>query len=478
MGILSGSLLGCGGPNHSALCDKALGEAHSAGERKDYKQAAQFLDMASKEADLSDSATEKSQVFQDQVALCNAQNDFAGAERYATQLLAFEQKQEHAEKDTVAWKIIWAEHIARADILLGDALKAQGKKKEALEVYKAAIETIKRCNASTPLETTVSERYVETLQTLGTSTGSLITDPAAIAVTVEDYNDTRQEMYDYRSHKQWANVVTSAEKVAKAAAQCHQVDAGVSAYYSAAAAEYFLGSNKKAREFAKQGISLANAHPQDATAKLSSADAWLVLAIAEDDPALARKDADTAYEIHGGHAEARRGDLLANVDASKWNQLFDWLNELRIPALRRQPVPMRIDIWQAWINENLEKRRMKEGFAWLAKMSASKRLNQQDIADCNDVLLQQKSSVLEISPQELHRRAVQNVHFREGLRKHSPDDKWNLAYLALDYKALGQNDKALAIATAAQKGVDPKDPLFKLLSKSTAAGAAEQQKDN
>ncbi|HEY9717145.1 MAG TPA: hypothetical protein V6C69_06745, partial [Trichormus sp.] len=67
MGILSGSLLGCGGPNHSALCDKALGESHSAGERKDYKQAAQFLDVASKEADLSDSATEKSQVFQDQV---------------------------------------------------------------------------------------------------------------------------------------------------------------------------------------------------------------------------------------------------------------------------------------------------------------------------------------------------------------------------------------------------------------------------
>ncbi len=465
--LLSLFLISCSSPNYSALCDKALGEAHAAGERKDYKRAQELLNVASKNADSSDSASDKSHVLQDQIALCTAQNDFTAAEQYARQLVAFELKQEHVEK-TVAWRVEWAEHVVRADILLGDALNAQGKKKDALEVYKTAIDTLKECNASTGLETTVSERYVETLQAIGTATGSLIKDPAAIAETVEDYTDTRQEMYEYRSHKQWANVIKSAEKVAKDAAQCNQVDPAISAYYSAAGAEYFLGNNKKAREFAKLGISLANAHPRDQTAQLSSADAWMTLAIAEDDPAQARKDAETAYKVSFGHAEACRKSLLANVDATKWDQLFDWINELRIPGLRRQSVPLRIDVWHLWVSENQEKHRLKKGLAWLDKMSASKRLNQQDIADCNDALLTQKTSEVLLSPQDRRSKAAKNAEFREGLRKQSLDSedaKWNLVYLALDYNALGQSDKALALATATQKTVDPKDQLYKFLSR-------------
>lgn len=464
---LSTLITSCSGPNHGALCDKALDEAQVASRNKDYKRAAALLNVASKEADLFDSATEKRQVFRDQIALCNTQNDFVGAEQYARQMISFEQKQEHAE-NTTAWRIAWAEHIVDAEISLADALKAQGNKKEALEVYKKAIEKIKECNAPTEIEARVSERYVDTLRALGTATGPLITDPSAIAMAVEDYNDSREEMYDLRSHKQWAELITSAKKVAIAAAQCKQIDAGVSAYNCAAAAEYFLGNNTKAQEFAKLGINLAKAHPLDGGANESAADGWITLAITDDDPAQARKDADMAYKVHSGHAETERRFYLENIDAAKWEQLFDLINELRIPELRRMPMNMRVAIWQDWVRENQNKHRVKKGLAWLDKMSKMKRLIPQDIADSNDGLLKMRKHLSEISPQEWRSRIAKNVQIREGMRKQSPDDQWNSAFLVVDYNALGQFDKALALATATQKVVDRRDVLYEWLSEHIA----------
>jgi len=429
---------GCSGPNHDALCDKALVAAHTAYENKDYQHAADLLKVAAKEADLSDASIHKHHVLREQVMVALAQKDPAAAEKFARQLVEFEKAQEHVGNST-AWQLQWADDMTRAEMLLGDALHAENKKKEALEVYKAAVVHANQSVAPVAVSVTASERYVQTLKELGLRKGTLITDPAAAAEAAEDYNDARAQMYAYRSHKQWAKVIEMADHVAASAVECKLTNGGVSAKAWAAVSEYLLGDKPKTHEYAEQSIKLANEHPDDAIAKQSSAGAWFLLAITDDNSEQAKKDMFTAYTVSLNESESTRQTLLKNLDQPRWNLVYDWFNELRMAALHRQTSQLRNACWEAWVTENLTHNRLEKGIAWFDKLFARGELDQQDLADCYQSILCHPKSLAHIDTRGWARKIVQ---IRERLRKQNPHDQINLSLLADAYERTAQNEKA------------------------------------
>jgi tetratricopeptide (TPR) repeat protein len=446
---------GCSGPNHDALCDKALVEAHNAYENKDYQQAADLLKVASTEAELSDASVHKHHVLREQIMVALAQNDPVAAERFARQLVEFEKAQQHVGNNA-SWRLQWADDMTRAEMLLGDSLRAQNRKREALAVYKAAIMHANQSVAPVTVSITVSERYVETLKELGLRKGELITDPGAAANAFEDYNDARTEMYGYRNSKEWKKLIVAADKTIAGAAECKHYSGGVAASVLAAVAEFIVGDTVKAREYAEQSLKIARDHPDDLTATQNSSGAWIVLAATDSEDSQAKKDMLTGYRIDWPQAETARASITQNLDQARWSQCFDRIVEIRLGALHCEHPPLRHECWNRWVADNLHHNRLPKGVAWLERMSARGEVDGQDLADCYEVILQNHKAIADINTKSWRRKILQ---IREGLRQKDPTDRFNLAHLADAYHFVGQDDKALKLAQAAQNGLAPSDPL-------------------
>jgi tetratricopeptide (TPR) repeat protein len=446
---------GCSGPNHDALCDKALVEAHQEYENKDYQHAADLLKVAATEADLSDGSVHKHHVLREQIMVALAQNNPVAAEKFARQLVEFEKAQEHVGNNA-SWRLQWADDMTRAEMLLGDSLRAQNRKREALAVYKAAIIHANQSVAPVTVSITVSERYVETLKELGLRKGELITDPGAAANAFEDYNDSRSEMYGYRNSKEWKKLIVAADKTVAGAAECKHYSGGVAANVLAAVAEFIVGDTVKAREYAEHSLKIARDHPDDQTARLNSAGAWVVLAATDSDETQAKKDMLTGYRIDWPQAETARASITQNLDQARLNQIFDRIVEIRLGALHCEHPALRHECWNRWVGDNLERNRLPKGVAWLERMSARGEVDGQDLADAYEVILQHPNAIAGIDTKGWRRKIVQ---IREGLRKQEPNDRFNLAHLADAYHFIGEDDKALKLAQAVQNGLNPSDPL-------------------
>ena len=456
-------LCGCAGPNHGALCDNALAAGHTAFEKKDYARASQFLKVAAAEAELSDQAVQKSQVLREQVTVSLAQDDPKQAEEFARQLVRFEQGQEHVESSS-GWHFQWAEDMVRADMLVGDALRAQDRKQEALAVYKEAIDKAKELSAPMALEASISERYAQTSKALRGGELCVITDTAAADDALENYSDLRVEMYNYRTVKDWAKLSATAEKVAALAAQCKQIDGGVSAYNVAAFGEYMLGHSEKARGCAKKAIALAHEHPDDKRANESAANSWLFIAITDDSTIQAKKDALTAFSLDWVNADSSLGNLAQNLDQSRWNKVCDWFSELGAYGMRLRSPANRLSHWLLWTQQNLDHKSLDKEYVWAERMFARKQIDQQDMADCHEAVLDLGDKAKGISQKERCYRANRAMQIREVLRKQSPNDNFNLAHLACDYEIVGQVSRARELAQNTQRGIKPDDPLYSYLT--------------
>jgi hypothetical protein len=341
-------------------------------------------------------------------------------------------------------------------MLLGDSLHAQNRKREALAVYKAAVVHAHQSVASVTVSVTVSERYVETLKELGLRKGELITDPGAAADAFEDYNDVRDEMYAYRSSKEWNKLIVAASKAADGAAECKHYEGGVAANILAAIAEFIVGDTVKARDYAERSLKLTHDHPEDGAARQNAAGAWIILAITDSDETQAKKDMLTGYTIDWSQSENTRYSITKNLDQSKWNQIFDRIIEIRLDALHRQRPGLRHERWNSWVDENLERNRLPKGVAWLDRMSARSEVDEQDLADAYEAILQHPEALAGINTKGWRRKILQ---IREGFCKQEPNNRFNLAHLADAYHFVGQDDKALKLAQAAQHGLSPSDPL-------------------
>jgi hypothetical protein len=447
---------GCSSPNHDALCDKALVEAHNDFEKKDYQHAADLLKVASTEADLSDASVHKHYVLREQIMVALAQNNPVAAEKYARQLVEFEKGQEHAGSNE-SWRLQWADDMTRAEMLLGDSLRAQNRKREALAVYKAAVLHANQSVAPVTVSITVSERYVETLKELGLRKGELITDPGAAADAFEDYSDERTEMYNYRSSKEWKKLIVAADKAAAGAAECKHYEGGVAANVLASIAAFLIDQPAKARDYAERSIKIASDHLDDGAAKQNSAGAWIMLGVTDSNNALAQKDMLTGYTIDWMQSENARYSVTKNLDQAKFDQIFDRVMELRLAALHRQRAGLRHERWIAWVGENLQRNRLPKAVAWLDKMSAHGEVDEQDLADAYEGLLQHPDALAGINTKSWRHKILQ---IREELRKQEPDNRFNLAHLADAYHFVGQNDKALKLAQSTRNGLVPPNPLI------------------
>lgn len=446
---------GCSGPNHDALCDKALVEAHIAYENKDYQHASDLLKVAAKEADLSDASVHKHHVLREQVMVALAQNDSVDAEKFARQLVEFEKAQEHVGNNA-SWRQQWAEDMTRAEMLLGDSLHAENKKREALEVYKAAVMHANQSVAPVPVSVTASERYVQTLKELGLGKGELITDPGAAAEAVEDYNDVCSQMYACRSSKDWKKLIVTADKTAASAAECKLYDGGVTANGLAAQAEFLLGDNAKAREYAERALKIAGDHPTDSKARQNSAGGWILLAATDSNETQAKREMFNGYTTDWQQAESTRFALTSNLDQTKWNQIYDRFMELRLGALHLQNASRRHERWGLWVGEYQLHNRLANGVVWLEKMYAHGEIDGQDLADAYEAILTNPKLPPGIDTKSWRRKILQ---IREGLYKREPTNRFNLAHLADAYHFMGQNNQALKLARAAQNGLNPADPF-------------------
>jgi tetratricopeptide (TPR) repeat protein len=452
-------MLGCGSPNHGALSDKALADAHAAFEKQNYKQAMQQLKVAAKEADLSDEAVHKNRVLREQIAVALAANDPLQAEEFARELVKFEQRQEFVEQ-SLTWHMQWAEDMVRADMLLGDTLRAQNRIKEALESYKAAVDKAKDASAPMALEASVSEHYVQASKELGGKDKSSATgDSAAAEDALETYNDLRDEMYNYRSNKLWDKLSEAAEKCAESGIRCKQYYGAVAAYDAGTLAEYMLGHTRKTRDLANKTVSLVKQHPEDKPAAESSANAWFFLAITDDSPTQAKKDALTAYTMGWGHADGCRTKTLEYLDEVRWNKVHDWWSELRIYGMQHQARYPRCQLWTSWASDLAIHKRLDEGCVWADRMYARKAMDMQDMADCDDAL----SECVQMDKSRRSRRLEKAISFREELRRQSPGDQFNLAHLASEYEQVGLVDKARELAQTTQRGINKNDRMYSLL---------------
>jgi tetratricopeptide (TPR) repeat protein len=418
----------------------------------------QLLKAAEKEADLSDEAVHKNRVLREEIAVALAANDPLQAENFARELVKFEQRQEFVEQ-SLAWHMQWAEDMVRADMLLGDTLRAQNRIKEALEAYKAASDKAKSSSAPMPLETSVSERYVQASKELGgNDRSSATTDSASAEDTLETYTDLRDEMYHYRNNKVWDKLSEAAGKCAESGIQCKQYYGAVAAYNAGALAEYILGHIDKTRNFANKAVSLAKQHPDDKPAEDSSASAWFCLAITDDAPTQAKKDALTAYETGWEHAEECRTKILECVDDARWNKVHDWWSELRIYGMQHQAQLPRFALWTNWARELASHKKLDQGGVWADRLYARKTTNMQDMADCDDALL-----ACEKTDKSRRHRLEKAILLREELRRQTPGDRFNLANLASEYQQVGQVDKARELAQTTQREMNKNDPMISYL---------------
>jgi tetratricopeptide (TPR) repeat protein len=452
--------LGCGSPNHGALSDRKLADAHAAFEKQDYKQAMQLLKVAEKEADQSDEAVHKNRVLREQIAVALAANDPLQAEEFARELVAFEQRQEFVEQ-SLTWHMQWAEDMVRADMALGDTLRAQNRIKEALEVYKAASDKAKDASAPMALQASVSERYAQASKELGGKDKSSATsDSAAAEDALETYNDLRDEMYNYRNRKVWDKLSEAAAKCADSGIRCKQYYGAVGAYDAGALAEYILGHIDKTRDFANKAISLVKQHPEDKPASESCANAWFFLAITDDSPAQAKKDAVTAYSMGWEHADACRAKTLECLDDVRWNKVHDWWSELRVYAMQHQAGYPRAEPWASWAQDLAIHKKLDEGCVWADKMYSRKVMNMHDMANCTDAL----SECVQMDKSRIFRRLEKAISLREELRRQSPGDQVNLAYLACEYERVGQVDKARELAQKTQRSMKKNDRAYQLVN--------------
>lgn len=464
-----GCLLGCSSPNHGALSDQALADAHAAYEKQDFMRATQLLKLAAKEADLSDEAVHKNRVLREQIAVALAANNPQQAEESARELVKYEQEQEPAGKSSLTSHMEWAEDMARAEMLLGDALRAENRVTEALAAYNAARDSAKE-TPSTALEVSISEHYMQALKALGGETKSAANaDIGAAGGAFETYGDLRNEMRYYRTHKVWDKLSATAENCAESAIPCKQYSNAVVAYNLGALAEYILGHPEKARDLAQKAISLAKQHPDDKSACASSAGAWFFLAITDQSPTQAKQDALKAYSTNWQQVEECRRKTLESLDDARRNKVNDWWNELRVCSTHQYDAYTRRLLWSIWVqdmirHQKISEERLYDGCAWADKLYARKKIDMQDLADCNDAIWGAKTSGDSQKTQQFRRSRVQQaVPLREELRRQSPGDQYNLGFLACEYEAIGQIAKARELAQTTLRGINKNDPLHPFL---------------
>jgi len=421
-----GWLTACSTTNHIAKCDQALADSDAAFQKKDFARAMQYLKVAAAEAEFSDATVHKHQVLREQIAVALAQNDPVQAENFARQLSKFEAGQEHIENSST-WRTQWNEDVVRADMLLGDTLTAQHKKTEALAIYKAADDRARELNVPIELETQISERYVQTRKELGTTQAS--PDREALAEALENYTDLRDKMYDLRSHHEWAKVPEVADQVVKTGTECNQIAGAVAAYNVEALAEYVIGHKDKAHECAARAIKLAHEHNDDKAANENVTDSSLYLAITDKFGAQTGIDAPSVYKLISAE-----DNLLTYLDPARADREFDRLMELRFYTIRPQSRDRRFVSWSDWVLQCLKFKRLNKGCAWADRLYARKQLDTEDMADCDEAVVDVAADNPQISKGEHFSRAHKAIALREQLRKKNPNDAFNNAHLAALYQ--------------------------------------------
>jgi len=436
-------LTSCTVKDHGELCDNALASAHTAFEKHDYANAQNLLQVAAKEAELSEAAVHKTRVLREQIAVALAQENPAEAEKFARTLVAFE-KAQHQDDAALSHRFDIAEDTARADMLLGDCLRAEDKKQEALSVYKGALTQLKKCDIGLVLESIISARYTDTLKEVKGRATSLRADPEAQADAAFNLDGTLEDMYNMRHHQWWAQLIKAGTAAKKYARDANSATGLVTACSYCAYAEFMLGHTADAQRESQEAIREALASPS--VASDNQAEPLIILALTDNNPEQITKHAQAALAVNSDE-QFDLALIVRKSPLSRQDALFEREHQIELAMFPKLNDRRRSRLLDDMCLEYGMRKKYKEGEAWFKYMIGCNLLHAVELAQCDEKL----AKLLDQAgrPDERERWIRKAIAAREDLTPGQRDQRSNLYGLAVDYEAFGEHDKAMALTTAA-----------------------------
>jgi tetratricopeptide (TPR) repeat protein len=426
-------LSACTSVDHAAVCNDLLAKAGSDSAKGDYADAQKALQEAAREAEVSGSEWQKPRVLREQASTFLLQDKSAEAEATARKLLGLYHDMPEKDMSTRQLRSL-SEDRGRVSIILADALLAQKRPEEAVEVLGAAKHEVLDRLCTPELVANLGDRYTAALRASGKNAGKSEPDyeDAIIATTEANEACTKGTNLMIRGHS--AEAVTPLEKAQQIAIRSGCDEPYVDSTTQLACAYYMLNRTTAAHEQALKAVERAQS-PKAVKEDIRTA-ALTLLALTSVDPNEASSALRKASAI-SNEVALHRLLFIANANSGRpiaarerecemiWSlaSIASPSDRLRAIALRNQD-----------FNGDSGKRTV--AIAWFLVHAKVPSLRPEEVATCYEdaaIMLAEDNRLAE-SKQYLK----QAIHLREQLKEDDIADKPNqLARLCDDRARLG-----------------------------------------